>query len=103
MTRTKNNCSMSSCWISDKARKKMDWSPKSDGKSVYQVVKFIELHAKQGRKKMRYYSKKNIWLMAILWFVLLLPLALGILFLSKVGPGGIWGIIFLAIMVDVPL
>jgi len=52
---------------------------------------------------MRYYSKKNIWLMAILWFVLLLPLALGILFLSKVGPGGIWGIIFLAIMVDVPL
>jgi Bacterial PH domain len=52
---------------------------------------------------MRYYSKKNIWLMAIIWFVLLLPLGLGILFLIKVGPGGIWGTIFLGIVVDVPV
>ena len=52
---------------------------------------------------MRYYSKKNIWLLAILWFALLLPLGLGILFLIKVGLGGIWGIIFLGIVVDVPV
>lgn len=52
---------------------------------------------------MRYYSKKNIWLMAIIWFVLLLPLGLGILFVINIGPGGIWGIIFLGLVVDVPV
>ncbi len=52
---------------------------------------------------MRYYSKKNIWLMAIIWFVLLLPLGLGILFLINIGPRGIWGIIFLGLVVDVPV
>jgi Bacterial PH domain len=67
--------------------------------TVYQLMRVIYLHAQQERQKMRYRSKKDTWLVALLCGITLLLFALGILYLLLPGipRGAAWLVLFIGI------